>query len=516
MKFVENDKRTQEAMCIWTPRCQVISHYLWKPGTEDQQSFKGLLCSLIHQILTNEKAVAIRLLSERQNLNDKRVVTDWDLRDLKEVLFQTFHHSSWSYLVLMDGLDELAEPHGGLSELFNFLNRVVAAKRVKLCVSSRPEHIFTAKLDSNPSLRMQDLTRSDIHKYTADYLEDFQLDPGNKLYEKILHEISWKAEGVFIWVYLVLRNVKNGVKQYNESWDDIFDRIVMLPPDLMALYKDMWSRLEGRNEKHVKKAARYFQYIKQETHNYAPGIARLSLIADDETLERFTRPNGVPCVDKWNKMCEDTFKTLIPFSAGFLEAFDWQTEPDLEIRQSEDERKIYTWENTHVNFIHRTAIDFLDSSEAKEVFGRHPLGPEDLFSVILKAEINYCSVVHNDFFSGWAILEEVRELCTVKIVTHRKFRDFLSLLHQCAMNESRGLVQPPQAIGYENFFLLKASLNGHYDYVRDWLESSENYNWHVSTYVLIGACNPRPKRTFYRYPITRDTLKKHFEKTLPI
>jgi hypothetical protein len=207
---------------------------------------------------------------------------------------------------------------------------------------------------------MQDLTRSDIHNYIADYLRDLQLDPANELYQKIQKELLHKAEGVFIWVYLVLRNVK--------------------------------------------KAARYLQYIRQKIPGHAPDIARLSLIANDETLKRFTRPNGIPCVDKWNEMCENTFKTLIPVSARLLEAFHWQTEPNLESPQSEDERKIYTWERTVVNFIHRTAIDFLDSGEANELFGRHNSQTEEPFSVILKADINYCSVVHNDFFSSWAIL----------------------------------------------------------------------------------------------------------------
>jgi hypothetical protein len=134
MKFIENDKRTREALEIWHSQCAIISPYLWKPGTEDQRSLKGLLCSLVNQILTNERAVAIQLLGEKPTLNHRRVLTDWDVCDLEDLLFRIFHNSSCSYLVLLDGLDELAEPHGGLSELFNLWNRFVAADRVKLCL----------------------------------------------------------------------------------------------------------------------------------------------------------------------------------------------------------------------------------------------------------------------------------------------------------------------------------------------------------------------------------------------
>lgn len=173
--------------------------------------------------------------------------------NLTKLLFQVLDKSSCAHLVLLDGLDELAEPHGGINVLFQLLVRLVAADRVKLCVSSRPERLFAVQFASNPSIHMQDLTYWDICDYTTDFLKDLQLYRGDHLYREIHREISQKAEGVFIWVYLVLRSVKNGIEQYAESWNGIYDLIVMLPPDLMRLYEDMWSRLGGKNEKHIKK-----------------------------------------------------------------------------------------------------------------------------------------------------------------------------------------------------------------------------------------------------------------------
>ncbi|KAJ5263193.1 hypothetical protein N7478_010798 [Penicillium angulare] len=501
MKFIEQDQRTKKALESWYPQCNIISHFLWKPGTDEQQSLRGLLCSLLHQVLANERPIAIQLLAKTPTLSHKRFVTDWDIHDLTELLFRVLDSSSCANLVLLDGLDELSEPHGGVNKLFHLLNRFVAADRVKLCVSSRPEPRFGIKFASNPSIRMQDLTRSDIRKYTADFLKDLQLSPEDELYEKIQQQIGDKAEGVFIWVYLVLRNVKSGIEDYAESWDDIYHRIVKLPPDLMALYKDMWSRLSGNNEKYIKKAARYFQYVRSGP--FESSIAFLSLIANDEKLEALAAPDESPCADDLIEICEATFKTLLPVAAGLLEAGNVNLGKSPDFR-SESERKVYKWESLDVQFIHRTASDFVESAEGKELFARYTLNPEGWSLLGIKAEITLRSATRYQnwpLFHTWFAINVTydRLLC--------EHSHILPLVHQYALNESRGLVRPPYSISYQNFFLFEASYFGFHKDVVHILESSESRDSLASVYVVIGACCELRKTSFNRYGMIRDQLK---------
>ncbi|KAJ5501969.1 hypothetical protein N7463_004843 [Penicillium fimorum] len=522
MKFIENDRRTQEALRSWHPQCNIISHFLWKPGTEDQRSFKGLLCSLLEQVLSKERTVAIQLLSEIPTLNRKRDVTDWDINEVMELLFRVFRCSSCTYLVLLDGLDEIAEPHGGMKKIFDLLDNFVAMSQVKLCVSSRLERLFADKFGLNPAIRMQDLTHKDIRSYTTDFLGDLQLDPGGKLHEKILDQISQRAEGVFIWVYVVLQNVKTGIEQWNETWDDIYDRITMLPPDLMKLYKDMWSRLDDHNEKYIKKAARYFQHTRERNHSY---IASLALVADDQMLEAFTRPNEVPCLGEFIKMCELTSKTLLPVSVGLLEVYCPSTNPALAPDFTGNRAKVYWWsERMCVRFIHRTAIDFLDSDEGKKLFERHTLGPGDFLSSCVKVELALRSICHYrdpPLVGVWYIMAETfYQLASMKGLA-QVYNGLLSTIHQCALNKSRALIRPPYGISYENFFLFEACTYGFYEYVEEWLRSFDDSRFIASTYALIGACNydvpyPRPSKFNQRYHMIRDILKKYLQSDMGV
>lgn len=493
MKFIENDERTKKALQIWQPKCKIISHFLWKPGTEDQQSLKGMLCSLLYQTLCEERDIALRILRDTPSLVYRNGIADWDEQDLTRLLLEVFRCSSSAYLVLLDGLDELSKSDRGLSKLFPLLGSLTTLDRIKLCISSRPERPFSDKFESVPSLRMQDLTEGDIVKYTVDFLKELQLQPHDELHGEICSEVSSKSNGVFIWVCVVLQSVKHGIEQYNETWDDIYDRITQLPPDLMKLYKDMWSRSGEHNEKYAKKAARYFHYIRT-----APlldqNIAALALIADDNTLDAFTSPNEITHTEEWVELSQNTSMILMPVSVGLLEVveLDWPFEPKHRALVSENNLKLLPWISMGVRFVHRSAEDFLDSAEGKELFEKYTLGPEHFLSLCIKAQLALRSVWHDGsqplYFIWYMLLNgtslDGRELDSVPEAP----RGILSLIHRCAANESRGLVRPPYSINHENFFLFEASHYGFYEYVTELLESDGDYNLNTLIYVLIGAC----------------------------
>ncbi|KAJ5373618.1 hypothetical protein N7517_005624 [Penicillium concentricum] len=318
---------------------------------------------------------------------------------------------------------------------------------------------------------------------------DTKLDPGGELHEKILDHISWRAEGVFIWVYVVLQNVKAGIEQWDETWDDTYDRASMLPPDLMKLYKDMWSRLGDHNEKYIKRAARYFQYSREMW--YDSYIGSLALVADDQMLEAFSRPNEVPSLGEFIKMCGFTLNTLLPVSGGLLEVYTRSNNPE-------------------------TAIDFLDSDEGKKVFERHALGPGDILSLGVKVELALRSIYrhkHHPLEEVWSIMSKTFHWSASKEDLTQVSSDLLSTIHQCALNKSRGLIRPPYWINYQNFFLFEACTYGFYEYVEEWLESSDDYDFTASTYDPIGACDdhaqskrPDPSK---RYQMIQDILKRY-------
>ncbi|RMJ05304.1 hypothetical protein CDV36_014041, partial [Fusarium kuroshium] len=55
MKFILGHNRTELLLKQWQDNVRILSHFFWRPGTELQQSIKGLLCSLLHQIFVQDK-----------------------------------------------------------------------------------------------------------------------------------------------------------------------------------------------------------------------------------------------------------------------------------------------------------------------------------------------------------------------------------------------------------------------------------------------------------------------------
>ena len=64
----------------------------------------------------------------------------------------------------------------------------------------RPELVLSKAFSKTTHLRVEDLTRDDILLYVNDKL----CPVGNG---QLNHELSWKAEGVFLWGALAVKDV---------------------------------------------------------------------------------------------------------------------------------------------------------------------------------------------------------------------------------------------------------------------------------------------------------------------
>ncbi|CAG7565822.1 unnamed protein product [Fusarium equiseti] len=125
----------------------------------------------------------------------------------------SLNNSSFRMAIFLDGLDEF---DGGPSTLIQWIKDIVTKFNVKVCVASRPWNAFSDSFDQYPSLTMQALSAPDIRIYidghfkTSHAFRDWQiLSPDGT--EALLQSLISKAEGVFLWVYIV-------VKQLFELW----------------------------------------------------------------------------------------------------------------------------------------------------------------------------------------------------------------------------------------------------------------------------------------------------------
>ncbi|KAF3799931.1 hypothetical protein GCG54_00001039 [Colletotrichum gloeosporioides] len=491
MKFIVTDKRTKTALRSWRHRPEIISHFLWKPGMHLQQNLQGLLCSLLYQILMEGPDIGAQLLHNDPGLRFKNRCDDWDSEDLKRILFETLRATDRSYFVVLDGLDELSKPHTGMGELFGLMDRLMAEDNVKLCVSSRPERVFEDRLSSGRLLRMQDLTFQDILNYILATLDDITLEVDDYMKGRIATEILKKSDGVFIWVHTVLQNVKHGINEFNETWHDVYDRITELPPDLMELYRDMWSRLGESSKKYVRQAALYFQLVRYGDFSLNT-VACLAVASNDKMLDSFT---GLDTLPQPLELVKSSFSVLFPvhnetndivtqkYKNAVTEPIDKRSLDDTYLAMSK-------WDQygAQIRFTHRTAVDFLDSDEGIKLFGEYKQAEDDIFSRLFRAGVllgcmphDHDSGIRRNFssFSGRYQLKQPLDGTA---------RDLLDLFRRC---EERILpfCDPPPGFSSHAFFIFSAAYFGFYDYVEETLQATEDdYDAMVDS-ALIGACS---------------------------
>jgi hypothetical protein len=298
---------------------------------------------------------------------------------------------------LIDGLDEFDGDHEQMGKLFQEIT--ASDKNIKAYLSSRPWVVFEYLFDSSPMLRLQNLTYRDIEHYFSDKLE--QNDAYQRLAHRepdiaqdLIHEIVHKADGVFLWVKLVVSSLLNGIRNRDEM-SDLWERLHLLPRELKPLYVRLLELVEPiylpwvseafqilrANRNHIQLPFKYpffeetgvsplrisdFLFAINQNVNVATlqGSARppnRTKLKSKETLAQLTLPllllaGDSDDPDKLLKStndglqmkCEDTMVQLTAQCAGFLEV-------------SVKDGKVS--KDSLVRYFHRTARDFLETEE---------------------------------------------------------------------------------------------------------------------------------------------------------
>lgn len=219
-----------------------------------QKSQIGLLQSLLYQILKEcpqliEALCPIRWSTD--NFYDDKQ-EPWSLRELSEAfqnLVDCDHFSEKStpkFCFFVDGLDEYDGEH---REVINILQTMTKNSNIKICVSSRPWNVFEKAFGSGScyKLLLQEFTRADIKLYVQTKLEEdeefLKLAEGDSRYQQLILDIVEKAQGVFLWVFLVVRSLLRGLSDENE-FSFLQKRLNELPSDLEEYFFHILNTVE--------------------------------------------------------------------------------------------------------------------------------------------------------------------------------------------------------------------------------------------------------------------------------
>ena len=302
MKHICQNEITYRQLTAWAAGAEVVTakFFFFERGDDLQKSRDGLLRSLLFQILSKCKSLVPVIFkpewatATRAGASISRAVSSmdwWGLhRRFTELLGELGKQKK--LCLFIDGIDEhrtledmLASMDDDLGptyqtdvneeatgeighwisesnqEIADLLKDWAAAKNIKICLSSRPFNTFEAEFSTFSRIRLQELTADGIATYCRDEL----LAP-NPLFgprqqtemHDLVNEIVDKAQGVWLWVAIVVKRFKHGIRN-GDSPHELRKQLQQLPPQLAGrngLYMKMLSLIEPG---HRQQAARLFK-----------------------------------------------------------------------------------------------------------------------------------------------------------------------------------------------------------------------------------------------------------------
>ncbi|KAF4445349.1 hypothetical protein F53441_10898 [Fusarium austroafricanum] len=241
LKFIVENENTKALLSQWSPDISILSHFFWKIGIMSQHSIKGLLCSLIYQLLTSDQEL-LELTLRRQGSMICKHYNDWETQALVKILQCIVEARTCCLCIFVDGLDEISN-EDGIINLTQTTDHFLKLLNTKFCVSSRPDILVSdwlRKYDAN-SILLEDLTRPEMIGFTLKELGHFVSSQHISLEtsRQLTNLLVQKSQGVFLWLYLVLRSLSIGIRNRDPE-RLLIRRLEELPSELEKLYADMW------------------------------------------------------------------------------------------------------------------------------------------------------------------------------------------------------------------------------------------------------------------------------------
>jgi len=271
------------------------------------------------------------------------------LLETLRVISSVIMDSEAKFCFFIHGLNEDEDEPNDMIEFIRCLRKL---PNLKLCLSSPPWNELEEEFgkDDTRKLYMQDFNSPDISAYVYDNFakdENYQELEHKELYgEALMKEIVMAANGVFLWVFLVVRSFQEGLKNGDRVLD-LKKRLQLLPTDLNSYFKKIV--LSDVGEFYRGHSAEMF-ITTLEASKDVPLI--------DYVLKLDLKPLSIQQV---NKRLKDTTKRLNASCKGLLEV------KHLAPRDEENSLPSSILFNWKVGFLHRTVREFLVLEDTRKL-----------------------------------------------------------------------------------------------------------------------------------------------------
>ncbi|KAK7188949.1 hypothetical protein PSPO01_05058 [Paraphaeosphaeria sporulosa] len=362
MKFLATCKHTRRYLRRWAGNSHLISaaFYFWIAGGDMQRSQLGLLRQLLFETLNARPSLIGVLHSQAQARlmktftsskwrveSDTLIPSHWTLESLIQALTDLGRETSDQKICyFIDGLDEYDKDHLDLIATIETLCKI---PNVKVCVSSRRWPAFENAYGSKPGckLYLEDLTYHDIFRFARDKLASVpQFDDAEDDLDvdQLAEEIAVRSEGVFLWVFLVIRSLRDGITNGDDA-GMLQKRLDQLPTDLEPFFERILRSVDTMYHENMKII---FQVALQAS---APLPVLVYWLLDEEKkwTARALQPKQDENQTKLERFQHTMTQRLLGRYKGLLEPSRRNRDP-----------------TRSVHFLHRTVRDYLQTRSARE------------------------------------------------------------------------------------------------------------------------------------------------------
>lgn len=258
MKFIHRHPQTTKLLEDWAgkgKRLVTASHFFWINGSDIQKSQTGLLREMCAAVARQCPVVLLdrwkQLGMSPEDWSESLPRIQWSNSTLRQMLSCVRHvllddeGRGIRFVFFIDGLDEYSGDH---EDLTGFFRQLTLSGNIKMCVAGRPWNVFERALgnDENLKLYMQRLTHEDISTFVQDkigtdeHFKDLLREDSTTL--DIIETIVSRADGVFLWVHLVERQVHRSLVN-RDGLETLRRRILQMPADLNEYFQYMFDSL---------------------------------------------------------------------------------------------------------------------------------------------------------------------------------------------------------------------------------------------------------------------------------
>lgn len=362
MKFLYSHNQTLEDLKAWSGTTATFhaGFFFWNSGTPMQMSRIGLLQTLLYELTQQilergtDPLVLERIFSDRwaqfESCVGGREPFTWP--ELKRSFEALIADTSKNFFLAIDGLDEF---DGDPQEMIDLILDASSRTNVKICTASRPWPVFEDAFHNRPSLLLEQLTRPDIRNYVTSRFDADRHFIRLVQHEKqhamaLVRDIIDKASGVFLWVYLVVGSLLQGISNADKM-SELQARLEALPSDLEDLFDKLLHKVEPM---YYRQACQLIRLMEEQT---SPTLLELSF-ADDDDLESAMSAQIRPLLpEELDIRHENMKRRLNSRCKGLLEVYEYSgtnIEPGLTIG-----------ETLKVGYLHRTAREYFRSERIR-------------------------------------------------------------------------------------------------------------------------------------------------------